>query len=144
MAEHYREGENGSSTARSTRLSHEDKDFDQRMDQERLKKHDAATLNSRNVAAFADEKYDDHYQANKSDGLPVDSRETGPEIVATEDYSVFTVPQKRAIVLAGSYLSWFSPMTGAIYYPALDQVCQIGLLRCTYQLTRPDCWRSQR
>lgn len=46
-------------------------------------------------------------------------------LVASEDYSVFTIPQKRAIILAGSFISWFSPMTGAIYYPALDQVCCI-------------------
>lgn len=46
----------------------------------------------------------------------------GSDLVAKEDYSVFTVPQKRAIILAGSYISWFSPMTGAIYYPALGQV----------------------
>lgn len=44
------------------------------------------------------------------------------DLVAKEDYSVFTVPQKRAIILAGSFISWFSPMTGSIYYPALDQV----------------------
>lgn len=52
----------------------------------------------------------------------VGSSPTQDDLVAKEDYSVFTVPQKRAIVLAGSFIGWFSPMTGAIYYPALDQV----------------------
>ena len=41
---------------------------------------------------------------------------------ANEEYSVFTVPQKRALVLSVSLLGWFSPMTGSIYYPALNQV----------------------
>jgi len=31
-------------------------------------------------------------------------------VLASEDYSVFTVPQKRAIVLAGSFLGLFSPV----------------------------------
>lgn len=53
----------------------------------------------------------------------VESSTEGADVVAKEDYSVFTVPQKRAIVFAGSFIAWFSPMTGAIYYPALDQVC---------------------
>lgn len=37
-------------------------------------------------------------------------------------YSVFTVPEKRAIILAGSFTSWFSPMSGSIYFPALNQI----------------------
>lgn len=45
-----------------------------------------------------------------------------PPAVSIEDYSVFTVPQKRAIVLSGSLIGWLSPMTGSIYYPALNQV----------------------
>ena len=32
------------------------------------------------------------------------------DVLAKEDYSVFTVPQKRAIVLAGSFIGWFSPV----------------------------------
>lgn len=64
-------------------------------------------------------------------------------VIAGEDYSVFTVPQKRAIIVAGSFLAWFSPvshsspnpttetdfvdgskMTGSIYYPALNQIAR--------------------
>ena len=44
------------------------------------------------------------------------------DVLATEDYSVFTVPQKRAIIFAASFISLLSPMTGSIYYPAIDQV----------------------
>ena len=44
------------------------------------------------------------------------------DLVASEDFSVFTVPQKRAIILAGSFIGWFSPMSGSIYYPALNEV----------------------
>jgi MFS family permease len=43
-------------------------------------------------------------------------------VLAKEDYSVFTVGQKRAIIFAGSFAAWFSPMTGSIYFPALDQI----------------------
>lgn len=39
-------------------------------------------------------------------------------------YSVFTVPQKRAIILTGSFIAWFSPMTGSIYFPALNQIAR--------------------
>ncbi|KAF2487046.1 major facilitator superfamily domain-containing protein [Neohortaea acidophila] len=44
--------------------------------------------------------------------------------LATEDFSIFTVPQKRAIIVAGSFISWFSPMTGSIYYPALNEIAR--------------------
>lgn len=44
------------------------------------------------------------------------------DAMAKEDYSVFTVPQKRAIILAGSFIAWFSPMSGSIYYPALNSI----------------------
>jgi MFS family permease len=43
-------------------------------------------------------------------------------VLAKENYSVFTVGQKRAIIFAGSFAAWFSPMTGSIYFPALDQI----------------------
>ena len=64
------------------------------------------------------------------------------DLVAKEDYSVYTVPQKRAIVLAGSFISWFSPMTGSIYYPAIDQVrLPIEILLYSPNF-RSDCRRS--
>ncbi|KAK5124378.1 hypothetical protein LTR85_001595 [Meristemomyces frigidus] len=44
------------------------------------------------------------------------------ETVADEDFSVFIVAQKRAIILTGSLAGWFSPMSGSIYYPALNQI----------------------
>ncbi|KAF2724354.1 MFS general substrate transporter [Polychaeton citri CBS 116435] len=37
-------------------------------------------------------------------------------------YSVFTTWQKRWIILTGSLAGWFSPMTGSIYYPAIDSI----------------------
>lgn len=39
-----------------------------------------------------------------------------------EDFSVFTVPQIRAIIVTGSFAAWFSPMSGSIYYPALNEI----------------------
>ncbi|KAK0303975.1 hypothetical protein LTR82_017383 [Friedmanniomyces endolithicus] len=45
-----------------------------------------------------------------------------PNIVAAEEYSSFTIAQKRAIIVTGSFAAWFSPMSGSIYYPALNQI----------------------
>lgn len=42
--------------------------------------------------------------------------------IASEDFSVFTVPEKRAMIAVASFAAWFSPMTGSIYYPALNQI----------------------
>ena len=39
-----------------------------------------------------------------------------------EVYSVFTVGQKKAIILSGSFIGLLSYMSGTIYYPAIDQV----------------------
>lgn len=72
---------------------------------------------------------DDKHSHQGKDEPPVDSTDEPPierpdhsNILATEDYSVFTVGQKRAIIFAGSFASWFSPMTGSIYFPALDRI----------------------
>ena len=74
---------------------------------------------------------DDHEQQTepsheKNSEVTAEQPGVSSDLVAKEDYSVFTVPQKRAIVVAGSFIGWFSPMTGAIYYPALDQVRAIN------------------
>lgn len=61
------------------------------------------------------------------------------DIVEKEDYSVFTVNQKRAIIVTASFAAWFrydaelstikrrpliipSPLSGIIYYPATTQI----------------------
>jgi hypothetical protein len=59
---------------------------------------------------------------------PTEQPSAHQDAVAKEDYSVFTVPQKRALVLFGSLAAFFSPMTGSIYYPALNQVSLINLI----------------
>ena len=41
-----------------------------------------------------------------------------------EAYSVFTTTQKKAIVLTASLCSFFSPLTGSIYYPALNIIAK--------------------
>lgn len=43
-------------------------------------------------------------------GEPATEQVDRSHLVATEDYSVFTVGQKRAIIFAGSFAAWFSPM----------------------------------
>lgn len=40
-----------------------------------------------------------------------DVEAAAPALLASENYSVFTVPQKRAIVVAGSFLGLFSPVS---------------------------------
>ena len=42
--------------------------------------------------------------------------------VDQEDYSVFTVNQKRAIVPAASLASFYSPLSSSIYFPALETI----------------------
>ncbi|KAM0718022.1 hypothetical protein Q7P37_006354 [Cladosporium fusiforme] len=58
-----------------------------------------------------------------ADEPPIE-RPDNSDVLAKDDYSVFTIGQKRAIVFAGSFASWFSPMTGSIYFPALDRIAQ--------------------
>ena len=59
----------------------------------------------------------------KSGEAPVEPQlERNQAITPGEQYSVFTVGQKRAIVLAGSFAAFFSPMTGSIYFPALTTI----------------------
>lgn len=50
--------------------------------------------------------------------------ETSPQLHDDEAYSIFTLWQKRAIILTASFCAFFSPTTGAIYYPALDVIAQ--------------------
>lgn len=76
----------------------------------------------------ADIDNDKHSDRTK-DEPPQDATDEPPierpdhsDVLAKEEYSVFTVGQKRAIIFAGSFASWFSPMTGSIYFPALDRI----------------------
>ena len=43
-------------------------------------------------------------------GEPATEQVDRSHLVANEDYSAFTVGQKRAIIFAGSFAAWFSPM----------------------------------
>lgn len=53
-----------------------------------------------------------------------------------EAYSVFTVKQKRLIVLAASLAGFFSPLSGSIYYPALDTIAlDLGISSAKVTLT---------
>jgi hypothetical protein len=76
----------------------------------------------------------------KAASLPaVESSHEFTHVVAAEDYSVFTVRQKRMMIAIASFASWIrylpgytwklrkqadqlSPLTGAIYYPAVNQI----------------------
>lgn len=41
---------------------------------------------------------------------------------AQESFSVFSIKQKRLIVLTASFAGFFSPLTGSIYYPAITDI----------------------
>ena len=80
-----------------------------------------------------------------------DADETGHEPpqqhsdISNDVYSIFTVPQKRAIILTGSFASWFSPMSGSIYFPALNQIAErldvssakVNITVTTYLVSEP-------
>ncbi|KAM3070399.1 hypothetical protein ACMFMG_010226 [Clarireedia jacksonii] len=46
------------------------------------------------------------------------------QAVADVPYSVFTVSQKKMIIVTGSLASLFSPMSSSIYYPSLSQIAK--------------------
>lgn len=75
--------------------------------------HPGATLN---------ENHDKNTNPSATTGEPATEQVDHSNVLAKEDYSVFTVGQKRAIIFAGSFAAWFSPMTGSIYFPALDRI----------------------
>jgi hypothetical protein len=62
------------------------------------------------------------------------------QLTSGEVYSVFTVNQKRAIILTGSLAAFFSPLSSSIYYPSLPTIAldlhvsdsQINLTVTTY------------
>jgi multidrug resistance protein len=69
-------------------------------------------------------------------GEPAVEKVDHSNVLASEDYSVFTVGQKRAIIFAGSFAAWFSPMTGSIYFPALDRIGEdLGVSDSTMSIT---------
>ncbi|KAJ5109717.1 hypothetical protein N7532_002362 [Penicillium argentinense] len=49
----------------------------------------------------------------------VESTEAGGD---QRDFSVFSVWQKRFIILVGSFAAFFSPLSSSIYFPALDTI----------------------
>jgi len=54
-------------------------------------------------------------------GEPATEQVDRSHLVANEDYSVFTVGQKRAIIFAGSFAAWFSPMVSCTHPSTLDE-----------------------
>ncbi|KAK4889953.1 hypothetical protein LTR27_011283 [Elasticomyces elasticus] len=65
---------------------------------------------------------EDAADGEKTGKLPATTVDHEPGIVATEDYSILTTGQKRAIIVTASFAAWFSPMSGSIYYPALTVI----------------------
>lgn len=67
------------------------------------------------------------------------------QLVAEEAYSVFSVGQKKLIILTGSLAGFFSPLSSSIYFPALNTIAndlhvsstQINLSVTTYLVRLP-------
>lgn len=59
---------------------------------------------------------DDAVRDNRNEAVKA---ATDTELI--ERYSVFTVPQKRAIILSSSSVGLLSYMSSSIYYPAVNQ-----------------------
>ena len=56
--------------------------------------------------------------------------------VQSEAYSVFTTKQKKLLVLTASLASFFSPLSGSIYYPALNTIANdLGVTAAKANLT---------
>lgn len=67
---------------------------------------------------------------------PLDSAATAVHVDDNgEVFSIFTVGQKRALVLATSFVAWLSPLSAAIYYPVLTQVCNVTIIMIKLRLT---------
>lgn len=93
--------------------------------------HDASTRSqrrsesqTRSISSKIQIEDDNHKDADPATttGEPATEKVDNSHLQAKEDYSVFTIGQKRAIIFAGSFAAWFSPMTGSIYFPALDRI----------------------
>lgn len=54
------------------------------------------------------------------------------DIELARGYSAFTVPQKRAIILSGSFIGLLSYMSSSIFYPAVNQVHLVFLSQTHY------------
>lgn len=92
------------------------------------------------VAKDMSEAIEKNVPETKAASLPaVESPQEFTNVVAAEDYSVFTVKQKGMMIAISSFASWIrylpgytwklrkqadqlSPLTGAIYYPAVNQI----------------------
>ena len=60
----------------------------------------------------------EHVPETVSNPEPISEQPVASDI----PYSVFTVPQKKAIVLSAALGATFSPMSTTIYLPALNQI----------------------
>lgn len=60
----------------------------------------------------------EHLPETESNTEPISEQPVASDVA----YSVFTVPQKKAIVLSASLGALFSPMSTTIYLPALNQI----------------------
>ena len=60
----------------------------------------------------------EHAPGTESNVEPISEQPVASDVA----YSVFTVPQKKAIVLSAALGAVFSPMSTTIYLPALNQI----------------------
>ncbi|CAM6031690.1 unnamed protein product, partial [Sphagnum compactum] len=69
----------------------------------------------------AEQKYDRIEDGQEAVEPPSEQPVQGTAIPG-EDYSIFTVGQKKLMIMTASLASLFSPMATAIYYPSLDTI----------------------
>jgi hypothetical protein len=68
-----------------------------------------------------------------------------------EEYSVFSISQKRLIIGMASLASFFSPLSSTIYFPALSTIAkdlhvtssQVNLTVTTYLVRKPLEWTEE-
>lgn len=68
--------------------------------------------------------------------VPTTLPTSGLSRVETKAYSSFTTKQKKLIVLTASLAGFFSPLSGSIYYPALNTIADdLGITSSKVNLT---------
>lgn len=83
-----------------------------------------------------------HEPHHDLDSLSTEKFSEQDSLPDSEKYSVFTVRQKKMILIAGSFVAFFSPLSSNVYFPALNTIAedlhvsisQINLTVTTYQV----------
>lgn len=83
---------------------------------------EAATAEDQSSTESATESVTEQQIDSEKETSNPESHENGQDDGPEPPFSVFTIPQKRLIVILASLASLFSPLTGSIYWPATTQI----------------------